>query len=124
MGYTAYNLTTDSIKSLKKIFPPKFSKFIGHHITVNFGVKKDAALPSKNATVLVTGYLYDTNGLEVLLVNINGKSKRADGSLYHITWSLENKFKPVDNNKLIKEKTDDIQKVFAVPIRVVPAYNN
>jgi hypothetical protein len=28
---------------------------------------------------------------------------RPDGSVYHITWSLQNGYKPVDSNKVIKK---------------------
>lgn len=121
MGYTAYNLTKDTVASLKKIFPPKFSKVIAHHITVDFGVGSNHPLPSKAAKLHVVGYVCDPAGLETLVVKVNGKSRRSDGSMYHITWSLQGNFKPVDSNKLITK--GNIDDVFPIPINAVPTYN-
>lgn len=105
MGYIAYILDSKSRRELENKFPPKFSRFIGHHITYKFGVNSTYPLPKNTENIKVVGYSVNDNGLEALVVSLNGKVNRADGSFYHITWSLEpSKFKPVDSNNLIKSK--------------------
>ena len=43
--YTAYVLTDAAREKLVEKFPPKYEKFIGHHITIQFGVPKDTEAP-------------------------------------------------------------------------------
>lgn len=99
-GYAGYTLNYTSKKELLQKFPPKFPKVIAHHITTAFGVTADA-IPEP-ATARVVGYAME-DGLEALVVEIGGTTKRKDGSVYHITWSLDPRtHKPVDSNKLLK----------------------
>ncbi|KKM77356.1 hypothetical protein LCGC14_1370960 [marine sediment metagenome] len=102
--YTAYVLDGISRDLLKKRFPPKYSIFVGHHITHEFGVDKNASLPER-ATVSVTGYVDDGEGLEALVVRVNRTTDRPDDLTYHITWSLNDGRKPVEANDLLKRKT-------------------
>ena len=100
--YTAHVFTEDSRKKLAERYPPKYSKFVGHHVTEQFGVRKGVEAPEQ-ADVEVVGYLDSQDGLEVLVVAVNGSDKRPDGGTYHITWSLEpDKYAPKDSNMLIK----------------------
>ena len=99
--YTSYELTPKSKKFLLNKFPPKHEKHIGTHVTHEFGVKKETNTPP-TANVIVVGYQNDPNGIEALIVSVNGNTTRPDGGVYHITWSLDpEKFKPVDSNNLI-----------------------
>jgi len=102
--YTAYVLDDVSRESLAERFPPQHGDFIGHHVTVQFGVPADAELPD-DADLQVIGYVNDPDGLEALVVAVNKNRKREDGSTYHITWSLDReKFSPKDSNELLKRK--------------------
>lgn len=101
--YTAYTLNESSRKVLETHFPPKYSEFVGHHITYKFGVDENAKVPKK-AKIKVVGHIDDGEGLEALVVSIDGTKERPDGNLYHITWSLDEGKKPVDSNKLLKKK--------------------
>lgn len=104
--YTAYVLDKASRKKLKKAFPPKYSEFIGHHVTLKFGVPKDTPVPRKPDKIEVVGYADTGDGLEALVVEVNGNRKRADGRVYHITWSLDRSagYKPKDSNNLVSNK--------------------
>ena len=118
--YTAYVLTEESRNKLKEKFPPKYSKFIGHHITYEFGVDSDADLPS-NAEIKVIGYKDSGDGLEVLVVSVDGTSRRKDGNTYHITWSLEpEKYKPVDSNKLLSTGKGRWKMILPIKIEAIP----
>lgn len=101
--YIALVLNERSRKMLKVDFPPKYGDFIGHHITLDFGVPKNTPLPKHQHKTEVVGYADDDKGIEALVVSVNGKVQRPDGSLYHITWSLDRSkgYKPVDSNKLL-----------------------
>ena len=114
--YTAYVLINKSINKLKELFNQDYPDFIGHHITVEFGVDKSHPIPPETDDVVVIGVAsYD--GVQALLVAVNGVVERSDGSFYHITWSLDKAKgkKPVDSNKIIK----DAQNVrFVSPIKI------
>jgi len=100
--YTAYVLTDESRSQLEEKFPPKYSKFIGHHVTIDFGVPADTEIP-ETAEIKVLGKKDSADGIEALVVSVNGKTTRSDGSIYHITWSLESdKYSPKDSNSLLK----------------------
>ena len=99
--YTAYVLSEESRNTLMEKFPPKYEKVIAHHITVEFGVPKGTP-PPEEADLKVLGYADSGDGLEALVVSVNGSPKREDGKHFHVTWSLDPvKYKPVDSNDLI-----------------------
>ena len=101
--YTAYVLSETDRTRLSLVFPPKYEKFIGHHITTEFGVDKNAELPKEDAFITVVGFADNNDGLEALIVSVDGATKRDCGKTYHITWSLDpERFKPVDSNQLIE----------------------
>lgn len=98
--YSAYIINEGSRNTLIEMFPPQYSKVVAHHITVQFGSVTHNDVPEL-AEINVVGYLNTGDGLEVLIVSVNGSVSRPDGSTYHITWSLQNGYKPVDSNKAI-----------------------
>lgn len=118
MAYTAYVLDQQSRDKLKQKFPPKYDKFIGHHITVQFGVNKNTQ-PPEPATIKVVGYINNDDGLEALVVTVDGKVRRSDDSMYHITWSLDpDRYSPKDSNDLLKSKQYSI--VLPIEIEAEP----
>lgn len=101
-GYQAFEISDSSRSQLARIFPPKFPEFIGHHITYKIGVKSDQPLPEAESFTVI-GYACDDDGIEALVVEVDGTSTRPDGKTFHITWSLDRSagFKPVNSNDLI-----------------------
>jgi hypothetical protein len=100
-GYTAWVLSQEDRDLLSEVFPPQYEKWIGHHITQAFGVTEDM-LDRADHEFKVVGRVDSGDGLEALIVEIDGSSNRPDGSIYHITWSLDpDKYKPKDSNALI-----------------------
>ena len=119
--YTAYVLTDESRELLSAKFPPKYTKVIGHHVTVEFGVPEDTELPEE-AEVKVIGEADTGDGLQALVVSVNGSTRRPDGGTYHVTWSLEpERYKPVDSNALIADYSNRWKISLATPIDVEPA---
>lgn len=110
--YSAYVLDEHSRNLLKEKFPPKYPEFIGHHITHKFGIPKDSDVPSNPSSVAVIGYA-EEDGLEALVVSIDDSNERPDGSVYHITWSLDrNKGKkPVHSNDLVMRGYEKIEPI-------------
>lgn len=96
--YTGYLLSEKSRSQLLAQFPPKYEKVVAHHITEQFGVPATATPPDMPKTVEVVGYIDSGDGVEGLLVEVNGSVKRPDGSKYHITWSLAPGRKAVETN--------------------------
>jgi len=103
--YTALVLTDEARATLEKKFPPKYDKFIGHHVTVEFGVPEGTKPPS-HATVKAVGRKDSGDGLEVIVVSVNDGVIRKDDGIYHITWSLDpEKYAPKDSNALLKDNS-------------------
>jgi hypothetical protein len=116
--YVGYQLTDASRNKLLELFPPKYSRVFGHHITTKFGTKSEEDIPGYTEDVQVVAYADSGDGLEALVVSINGDVRKADGSPFHITWSLDpNHYKPVDSNKVCQEHQ---VKVDPISIQVVP----
>ena len=113
--YSAYQLDSKQRESLLKQFPPRYPRVVADHITVLFG-GADVALPKPAQKAEVIGMADDGNGLQALIVRVNGNLVRQDGSIYHITWSLDpvglvsaemddtpnQTYKPVHSNVLVK----------------------
>ena len=116
--YTAYVLDEQSRERLLAKFPPKYSKVIAHHITVEFGVDSNTP-PPPNAEIRVVGHADSGDGLEALVVSVDGEKQREDGKFYHITWSLEpDKYRPVDSGDLIGY--GKFKLTLPIPISTVP----
>lgn len=117
-GYTAYVLTDSARNALLEKFPPKYPKVIAHHVTVQFGVPQGTPAPAP-AVVKVIGYADSGDGIEALVVSVNGSTERPDGSRYHITWSLDPAvYRPVDSNALLASGKYTI--MLAKPIETTP----
>lgn len=115
--YTAYVLKDKSIEKLKELFNQDYPDFIGHHITVNFGVQANAEIPPETDDIYVIG-VASQDGVQALLVSIDGNVERPNGGLYHVTWSIDKSKgkKPVDSNKIIhRAKTVAPIKIKATP---------
>lgn len=102
--FTGYELTEQSRNMLLSAFKPAYSRVIAHHITYEYGVSKDALPPEMPKICEVVGYIKE-NGVEGLLISIDGSVKRPDGSKYHITWSLDTGHKPVETNNYVDNAT-------------------
>ena len=97
-------------------FPPKYPKVVCHHITEKFpAVFGDKPPPAPNS-VQVVGEFDSGDGVQGLLVEINGSSTRPNGGKYHITLSLGENRKPVESNMYV----DDAVPVIPMDINVTP----
>lgn len=110
--YSGYEITPQSREKLLSVFGTEFPNVICHHITEKFPVNNNTAAPEQPIEVLVIGYsiCYKLK-IECLIVSIDGKQKRPDGKIYHITLSLDKTAgaKPMDSNKITSEYTPVLQ---------------
>lgn len=69
-------------------YPPGYPDVIADHVTLASGLAKDVPLPPAVSAEMV-GHVDDGAGVEAMIVSINGSTARPDGSVFHITWSLD-----------------------------------
>lgn len=99
--YTGYELSPESRSQIARYFPPKYSKFIGHHVTERYPSKPTDPAPDQPKEVKVIGYIDSGDGVEGFLVQVDGKVNRPSGGKYHLTWSLAEGRKPVETNNYV-----------------------
>ena len=121
MPVTGWKLDREGREQLLERFPPEYPEVIADHITLDANADRvDPLLEAAHAEIV--GGIDDGEGLQAMVVAIDGSTDRADGSTFHITWSLDRQHgrKAVESNKVIAERgwrpLDD-----PVPIRVIPA---
>jgi hypothetical protein len=116
MFYTGYLLTQASRAELLGAFPPVYDRVVADHITHTYDVDALAVPPDPPTTVEIVGYIDSGDGVQALLVAIDGDTFRPDGNLFHITLSLgENRWAAESNIYMAwSEPTDPF------PVTVVP----
>jgi hypothetical protein len=84
-------------------FPPRYAETVAHHVTLRAKVGPDTPLPSPVAAEIV-GEADDGEGVQALVVRLDGTTDRPDGSTYHITWSLGPGRRARESNEVIAAK--------------------
>lgn len=121
MSVTGWKLHKDDRENLLERFPPEWPDIIADHITLDPEASEDEPLLQTERAEIVGG-INDGEGLQAMVVAIDGSIDRPDGSTYHITWSLDRKRgrQPVESNQVIAKlgwrPLDN-----PVPIRIAPA---
>ncbi len=93
-------LDDEQRNELLQQFPPKFGHVVADHVTLAARASRDAKLPYETLGEIV-GRVDDGEGVEALVVSLDGTTDRPDGSTYHITWSLEKGRKAKESNDVI-----------------------
>jgi hypothetical protein len=88
---------------LMAVLPPVYPEVMAHHVTLRSGVRQDFPLPVETEGAVV-GAADDGAGVQALVVEIGGTTRRPDGSTYHITWSLAAGRRAVESNEVIRER--------------------
>ena len=83
--------------------PPAYPRVVAHHVTLKAGVRPDYPLPS-DTEGFVVGVADDGAGVQALVVEIGGTTRRPDGSAYHIAWSLGARRRAAESNDVIRER--------------------
>jgi hypothetical protein len=98
-------------------FPPRFEKTVAHHVTLKTEAE-NGPLPSE-VKARIVGRTDDGNGVEAMVVEIDGTTDRPDGSTYHITWSLGDGRRARESNDVLRERGwDKLEQ--PIPTRLEP----
>ena len=101
-------------------FPPSYPDVIADHVTLQTDAGREP-LPDPVDAIIV-GKADDGDGLECMVVTIDGTTGRPDGSTFHITWSLDKAKgrQARQSNDLLRERGwDKLDQ--PVPVKVEPA---
>jgi hypothetical protein len=90
-------------KELLQQFPPRYSNVDADHVTLRTKTAGDSALPDETLCEIV-GRADDGRGVEAMVVAIGGTPDRPDGSVYHITWSLEPGRRAQESNDVLQSR--------------------
>jgi hypothetical protein len=121
MAVTGWKLDREERERLLERFLPEWPDVIADHVTLDAEADRNDPLPQA-ASAEIVGGINDDEGLQAMVVAIDGSTDRPDGSTYHITWSLDRKRgrKAVQSNNVIARRgwrpLDN-----PVPIRIIPA---
>jgi hypothetical protein len=90
LAFTGWELPEWERRKLAQRFPPAYAvdPDVRHHVTFRYGVNRDSPLPAATSGFVV-GHADDLKGVRALVAEIDGGVKRPDGSIYHISWSLD-----------------------------------
>lgn len=88
MPATGWKLGPASREFLVDIFPPRWHDLVADHVTLDADASPHDPLPPE-VEAAVIGHADDGRGVEALVVAIDGRTERPDGSTFHITWSLD-----------------------------------
>lgn len=118
-GYTGWELPGDERSRLLALIPPRYERLVADHVTLQIGAGPQEPLPTATEAEVI-GCADDGEGVQAVVVAIDGTSDRPDGSTYHITWSLEHNRRPVESNDVIRDY--GWRPVEPVTIRLVPRF--
>jgi hypothetical protein len=79
-------------------FPASFDRIVAEHVTYAY---PDPTCAPAARNVRIVGHA-KADGVQALLVEIDGTSARPDGKLFHLTYSLAPGRKPVESNRLLE----------------------
>lgn len=117
LGYTCLILGHEDRQRLLSRFMPEYAQTMAHHVTMEYGVT-GGELPDIWEGHIV-GDAYD-KGVQALVVCINGTTVRADGEVYHITWSLDHGRFPEQSKDLLRRGWYPIDE--PIPVSFMPAF--
>ena len=81
-------------------FEPAYGNVVADHVTLVAKVADDTPVPDE-VTAEIVGRIDDDQGVEALVVAIDGMTDRPGGSTYHITWSLGPRRHAVESNDVL-----------------------
>ena len=104
---TGWKLPPDERSALLGRFPPRYDDVVADHVTLRVGASADTPLPRRPETARIVGRADDEQGVECLVVELDGTTDRPDGSTYHITWSLGRGRRAVESNDVLRDREWD-----------------
>lgn len=115
--YTGWLVDPAQREMLLDRFPPRYEQVVAHHVTLKFG-DREAQAPSE-AMALIVGEADDDDGVQALVVAIDGGPARPDGGTFHITWSLGPGREAKESNDVIATR-GWTPTLTPTPVRLIP----
>lgn len=114
-----WKLDREHRNELLRRFQPRYRDAIADHVTLQANAEADP-LPDPVEGMIV-GHADDGDSLEAMVVTIDGETGRPDGSVFHITWSLDKAKgrQARESNDLLKEC--EWQPLGPIPVKLDPA---
>ena len=99
-----WKLDRDVRARLLQRFPPKYPSVIADHVTLQSDARHQPLPP--HVETRITGRADDGDSLEAMVVMVDGSTDRPDGSVFHITWSLDRRKgrQAKESNDLLKDR--------------------
>jgi hypothetical protein len=114
-----WKLDRDQRKELLQQFPPRYRRVDADHVTLRVRAAKDSPLPDETLADIV-GRVDDGKGVEAMVVSLGGTTDRPDGSVYHITWSLEPGREAKESNDVLAARAWTPFHL-PMPVKLIPA---
>ena len=111
-------LAEDDRERLLQQFPPKYETTVAHHVTLKSDAQQDPLPPDVRGAIV--GRADDEQGIEAMVVSIDGSTDRPDGSTFHITWSLGEGRRARESNEVLKERGWQ-ELAHPIPVKLIPA---
>jgi hypothetical protein len=106
-------------RALLERFPPHYAETVADHVTFLSKVVPDT-LPPPEAPAEIVGRADDGEGVEAMVVAIDGGTDRPDGSTWHVTWSLGEGREARESNDVIAARGWTRFEA-PVPLTLIPA---
>ena len=116
MSVIGWKLDRSERAALLERFPPRYPDAVADHVTLE---KSEAPLPP-DVTAKIVGHADDGNGVEAMVVTLDGSTDRPDGSTFHITWSLAPGRRAKESNDVLKDR-GWVALDQPIPVTVTPA---
>jgi hypothetical protein len=115
-----WKLDRSQRSELLERFPPRYADVDADHVTLEVNSRREPLPPEVDASII--GHADDGDSLEAMVVRVDGTVDRPDGSVFHITWSLDKAKgrRARESNDLLKERGWH-RMAEQVPIRIDPA---
>lgn len=99
-AHLEYPLDKTMRMRLLEQFPPRYADIKADHVTIS--LHQPDTMPQAQ-DISIVGRADSGDGLEAMVVSVDGDALRADGRPYHITWSLNpEKYRARDSGSLIE----------------------
>lgn len=100
MTVNGWKLDRTEREALLQRMPPRYGEPVADHVTLQEG---QASLPPEVSAQIV-GRTDDGDGVEAMVVALDGSTDRPDGSTFHITWSLAPGRRAVESNHVLRDR--------------------
>ncbi len=88
--------------ALLEQYPPRYTTVVAHHVTL--ATDAEARDLPQAVSAAIVGRGDDGEGVEAMVVAIDGDTARPDGSTFHITWSLGDGRRARESNDVLRQR--------------------